>query len=336
MISPPPFFHFSFPHRHQRLGSFPIIISNLLNGQDRLFSPMAEFENSVEFSGKSKPSTTGSFFFNRSLTLNPSITTATAADSSPKSHHQTGLERSGSGSFTKFYSSFESVRSASNSFKGKVKKLCSFFETPNSIEESQTHLPSKLKPGQKQPDSEFRVSLLSPDISCPIRLPGTGDRIVVYFTSLRGVRRTYEDCYSVRMIFRGFRVWVDERDVSLDSAYKKELQSVLSGETNGNKNGKNHSNLVTLPQVFIRGKHIGGAETVKHLFETGELAKLLEGFPVQKLGFSFGCDSCGDVRFAPCTNCNGSRKVFDEEEDRVQRCLECNENGLIRCPDCSS
>ena len=50
----------------------------------------------------------------------------------------------------------------------------------------------------------------------------------------------------------------------------------------------------------------------------------------------FRCDSCGDVRFASCTNCNGSRKVFDEEEDRVQRCLECNENGLIRCPDCSS
>ena len=50
----------------------------------------------------------------------------------------------------------------------------------------------------------------------------------------------------------------------------------------------------------------------------------------------FRYDSCGDVRFAPCTNCNGSRKVFDEEEDRVQRCLECNENGLIRCPDCSS
>ena len=70
---------------------------------------------------------------------------------------------------------------------------------------------------------------------------------------------------------------------------------------------------------------------IRNLFETNKLVKLLERFPVQKLGFN-----CNDVQFAPCTNCNGSRKVFDEEEDRVQRCLECNENGLIRCPDCSS
>nr|POF19556.1 uncharacterized protein CFP56_48330 [Quercus suber] len=130
------------------------------------------------------------------------------------------------------------------------------------------------------------------------------------------------------MIFLGFRVWVDERDVSLDLAYRKELQSVLSGE---NKNSKN---LMTLPQVFIRGKHIEGAEMIEHLFETSELVKLLEG--VQNLEFSFGCDNCDDVQFAPCISYNGSRKVFDEEEDRVQKCLECNESGLTRCPDCSS
>ena len=152
----------------------------------------------------------------------------------------------------------------------------------------------------------------------------------MYFTSLRRIRWTYEDCYSVRMIFRGFWVWVDKRDVSLDSTYKKELQSVLSSE---NKNSKN---LMTLPQVFIKGKHIGGAETIKHLIETDKLVKLLEGFLVQKLEFSFGCNNCGDVWFVSCTKQNLSRKVFDEEEDKVQRRLECGENGLIRCLDCSS
>ncbi|OMP00913.1 hypothetical protein CCACVL1_03255 [Corchorus capsularis] len=30
----------------------------------------------------------------------------------------------------------------------------------------------------------------------------------------------------------------------------------------------------------------------------------------------------------------GSRKVFDEDEGLLKRCLECNENGLIRCPEC--
>lgn len=260
---------------------------------------MAEFDGSGDVSGESKPSS--SSFLNRSLTLH----------ASRKSQLQAGLERTASGSFKRFYNPIESVLSASNSIKGKVRQLRNFFESPKSPEQPK----SKLKPVAKSVEPV-------PDVPETVRLPGTEDRIVVYFTSLRGVRRTYEDCYAVRMIFRGFRVWVDERDVSMDSAYRKELQSVL-----GEKN-------VTLPQVFIRGKYLGGAETIKQMFETGELAKILKGFPIQQPGFV--CDRCGDVRFVPCGNCDGSRKVFDEEEERVKRCLECNENGLIRCPNCCS
>lgn len=124
------------------------------------------------------------------------------------------------------------------------------------------------------------------------------------------------------MIFRGFRVWIDERDISMDSAYKKELQSVLK-ERN-----------VSLPQVFIRGRHVGGADVIKSMFEVGELAKILEGHQWRAPGF--GCQGCGDLRFIPCGNCSGSRKVFDEEEEQLKRCLKCNENGLIRCPGCCS
>ncbi|MEI4856002.1 glutaredoxin domain-containing protein, partial [Klebsiella pneumoniae] len=65
--------------------------------------------------------------------------------------------------------------------------------------------------------------------------------MVVYFTSLRGVRRTYEDCYAVRMIFRGLRVYVDERDVSMDSGFRRELQRAMKEKA------------VTLPQVFVNG-----------------------------------------------------------------------------------
>lgn len=145
---------------------------------------------------------------------------------------------------------------------------------------------------------------------------------MVYLTSLRGIRRTFEDCYAVQMIFRGFRLWIDERDISMDSAYRKELESVLDEKN------------ASLPQVFIRGKYIGGAEVIKQMFETGELAKILKGFRVREAGFV--CESCGDVRFVPCGNCSGSRKVFDEDQGLLNRCLECNENGLIRCPDCCS
>ncbi|KDP26239.1 hypothetical protein JCGZ_22485 [Jatropha curcas] len=147
------------------------------------------------------------------------------------------------------------------------------------------------------------------------------NKIVLYYTSLRGIRKTYEDCCAVRMIFRGFRVPVDERDISMDSSYRKELQSMLKGKA------------MSLPQVFIRENHIGGVEEIKQLNETGELAKLLEGFPVKDP--KFVCESCGDARFLPCPNCNGSRKVFDLEEDKLRRCQDCNENGLIRCPCCS-
>ena len=154
------------------------------------------------------------------------------------------------------------------------------------------------------------------------RLPGTKDRIVLYCTSLRGIRKTYEDCCSVRMILRGFRVAVDERDISMDSSYRKELQDVLGGKA------------VTLPQVFIRGKYVGNADEMKHMNESGELARLLEGFPSQDPGFV--CDNCGDARFVPCPNCNGSRKVFEHQEGGLRRCPDCNENGLIRCPGCCS
>ncbi|XVF56259.1 hypothetical protein PTKIN_Ptkin06aG0104800 [Pterospermum kingtungense] len=154
------------------------------------------------------------------------------------------------------------------------------------------------------------------------RVPSTGNKIVLYFTSLRGIRKTYEECCCVRMIFRGFRVAVDERDISMDSTYRKELQSLVGGK------------MISLPQVFIRGNHVGGVEEIKQLNESGELAKLLEGFPVRDPNMI--CEGCGDARFVPCPNCNGSRKVFEEDEARLRRCPDCNENGLIRCPGCRS
>ncbi|MFQ6646496.1 hypothetical protein Gotur_019483 [Gossypium turneri] len=273
---------------------------------------MAEMEYS-----KAK-SSSGSLFVNRSFTMN---STAAAESNSPKFHlllnSPSSLNRAAS--ISRFYNSFDSV-------KGKVKKLCNLFESAKSSS-SPSNLASPketsprvvLRPSKSIAySSSFSLSLNNSSI----RLPGTEDRIVVYLTSLRGIRRTYEDCYAVKMIFRGFRVWVDERDISMDAAYKKELQSVLKEKT------------VSLPQVFIKGKYVGGADVIKSMFEVGELAKILDGFPRRQPGFV--CQGCGDVRFVPCWNCSGSRKVFDEDEELPKKCLECNENGLIRCPDCCS
>ncbi|RAL53825.1 unnamed protein product [Cuscuta campestris] len=195
------------------------------------------------------------------------------------------------------------VTVAGNSLKGKVKKLCSLFENKRNPRLSS---PPSPPPAVKSKSSDW--------------LPGTEDRVVIYFTSLRGIRRTFDDCYRVRMILKSYRVNLDERDISMDIAYKKELQSVI-----GEKN-------LTLPQVFIKGKRIGGAEAIKQLNEAGELVKLLRGLPLRPPGYV--CEGCGDARFVPCSNCNGSRKLFDDKEGQLRKCSECNENGLVRCPLC--
>ncbi|EYU42945.1 hypothetical protein MIMGU_mgv1a012063mg [Erythranthe guttata] len=237
--------------------------------------------------------------FNRSMTVNYSSSEAAAAAASvnkPLYNLSTSAAFQRNGSIKSLYSSpFGSMVSAGNSFRGKTSPLPSPKSTPDAISQN------------------------TPDPS--IRLPGSEDRIVIYFTSLRGIRRTFQDCHSIRMIFRGFRVNVDERDISMDIAYKKELQKVLGQSS------------FTLPQVFVKGKYIGGADVVKQFLETGELAKMVKGIPLRAMG---PCEGCDDMRFLPCANCSGSRKVFDEDDELVKRCSDCNENGLVRCPLCCS
>ncbi|KAL9142491.1 hypothetical protein ABFS82_14G172900 [Erythranthe guttata] len=258
--------------------------------------------------------------FNRSMTVNYSSSEAAAAAASvnkPLYNLSTSAAFQRNGSIKSLYSSpFGSMVSAGNSFRGKVRKLCSIFESPKHPSSTANLQTSPLPSPKSTPDA---ISQNTPDPS--IRLPGSEDRIVIYFTSLRGIRRTFQDCHSIRMIFRGFRVNVDERDISMDIAYKKELQKVLGQSS------------FTLPQVFVKGKYIGGADVVKQFLETGELAKMVKGIPLRAMG---PCEGCDDMRFLPCSNCSGSRKVFDEDDELVKRCSDCNENGLVRCPLCCS
>lgn len=159
-----------------------------------------------------------------------------------------------------------------------------------------------------------KISILSPP-------PNHSDHhIVVYFTSLRIVRRTFEDCRTVRSILLGYRVPIDERDLSMDGRYLDELQEITG------------SKKVSLPVVFIGGKHVGGAEKIKEMNESGEL-KMLIG----RLSFvenSNGCDLCGGLRFVLCEQCNGSHKIYSKKLG-FRICTFCNVNGLIRCGLCS-
>ncbi|XP_057447615.1 uncharacterized protein At3g28850-like [Lotus japonicus] len=162
----------------------------------------------------------------------------------------------------------------------------------------------------------------------------SGDKVVLYFTSLRGVRKTYEDCCNVRLILKGLGFKVDERDVSMHLGFKEELRELLIDGFGG------------LPRVFVGRKYIGGAEEIQKLHEDGKLEKLLDC--CERIDdHNDVCDGCGDIRFVPCETCSGSCKIYyddDEEEEEqdhgevgeygFQRCPDCNENGLIRCPMC--
>ncbi|OMO82828.1 Glutaredoxin [Corchorus capsularis] len=131
-----------------------------------------------------------------------------------------------------------------------------------------------------------------------ISIPGADKRIVVYFTSLRVVRSTFEDCKTVRSILRGFRVSIDERDLSMDSGFINELKGILGQRK------------LPLPRVFIGGRYIGGADEIRLLHETGELKKIVEGLPAAEPGT---CDVCGGYRFVLCNECDGSRKLYTEK-----------------------
>ncbi|KAG6538255.1 hypothetical protein ZIOFF_003368 [Zingiber officinale] len=135
------------------------------------------------------------------------------------------------------------------------------------------------------------------------------DVVVLYTTSLRAIRRTFEDCRAVRSILDGLGVAVDERDVSMDAGFRQELQVAMEG-----------LRPFVLPQVFVGGRCLGGAAEIYAMHEAGELGRALEPVARRRDSRFSVCGGCSGVRFVPCSVCRGSRKVFVEEEGRARRC----------------
>ncbi|XP_010423654.1 PREDICTED: uncharacterized protein At3g28850-like [Camelina sativa] len=156
-------------------------------------------------------------------------------------------------------------------------------------------------------------------VKCP---PGGENSVVIYITTLRGIRKTFEDCNVVRSILDSHEVRFSERDVSMHSVFKEEIRGLVGAKQ------------VKIPAVFVKGRMVGSVEEVMKLEEEGKLGILLEGIPAARLGGGC-CRGCGGMRFVMCVVCNGSCKVMEKEKKSMVKCLECNENGLVLCPICS-
>ncbi|KAI3453305.1 hypothetical protein Pfo_009968 [Paulownia fortunei] len=167
---------------------------------------------------------------------------------------------------------------------------------------------------------------------CP---PNGENKVVIYTTTLRGVRKTFEDCNAVRSAIEGLGFSVCERDISMDRGFRDELRELMKGKG---------SHELIPPRVFVKGRYIGGVEEVMTVAEEGCLGELLQGLPRVREGYV--CEGCGGVRFLPCFTCNGSCKMVVVVKEDIEvggkqgkrtvivRCSKCNENGLVLCPIC--
>ncbi|XP_022134252.1 uncharacterized protein At3g28850-like [Momordica charantia] len=180
----------------------------------------------------------------------------------------------------------------------------------------EAEIKSRTKIQEKEEEEEEENPLFGFQENCP---PEGSDSVILYTTTLRGIRKTFENCNSIRFLLETFRVKFYERDISMHKEFKEELWRVLDSKA-------------LPPKLFIRGRYIGGAEEVLGLHEQGRLRVLFDGVPIDHLAGN-PCDGCGGIRFVLCFNCNGSHKIVGEDDEQ-RICPECNENGLILCPYC--
>ncbi|XP_076925369.1 uncharacterized protein LOC143588176 [Bidens hawaiensis] len=129
--------------------------------------------------------------------------------------------------------------------------------------------PETTKPTTPLPAKSGKFEKFGPRVT----IPGSEKRVVVYMTSLRAVRSTFEACRIVRSILHGFRVPIDERDLLTDSSFSDEIRKIMAQIGQGKRDDKR----VPLPRVFIRGRYIGGADEIVELHEMGELRSLCPG-----------------------------------------------------------
>ncbi|KAJ8014654.1 hypothetical protein DPEC_G00017880 [Dallia pectoralis] len=184
----------------------------------------------------------------------------------------------------------------------------------------------------RAPISHKRVNILSKNgtvrgVKHKTRLTLEFGQIVIYTTSFRVVRTTFERCELVRKIFSNHRVKFLEKNIALDCEYGKDLEERC----------KRVCEPPSLPVVFIDGHYLGGAEKILDMNESGELQDLLA--KIERVQHPHTCHTCGGFAFVPCPMCHGSKmSIFRNcftDSFKSLKCTSCNENGLQACSSCS-
>ena len=73
---------------------------------------------------------------------------------------------------------------------------------------------------------------------------------MIYTTSLRVVRKTFEDCNATRYIFQGLGFAFCERNILMDKGLREELKEILSSLR------EKKEVIMILLCVFIKGKRL--------------------------------------------------------------------------------
>jgi glutaredoxin domain-containing cysteine-rich protein 1 len=198
---------------------------------------------------------------------------------------------------------------------------------------------AKRYPAYDEDDDDIAAALeeggagVDPLAGFETRCPPGGERaVVLYTTSLRGVRKTFEDCATVRRLLDGLRVAFLERDVSMHAPYRDELRALLRDAGAGA--------MPLPPRLFVDGRYVGGADEVVALHERSRLRPMLRRAARRGAGEA-ACAVCGGAWFVVCGGCSGRHWLYDGgaaaaaiAANRVP-CPGCNENGLVPCPLCS-
>uniref|UniRef100_A0A182YCU1 Uncharacterized protein n=1 Tax=Anopheles stephensi TaxID=30069 RepID=A0A182YCU1_ANOST len=149
-------------------------------------------------------------------------------------------------------------------------------------------------------------------------------KVVVYSTSMGIVRETYTKCMNVKQILRTLLVKFEEKDIFMSNEYQQEIKERMQADT------------INIPQVFVDGQHIGDAECIERLNESGELRKMLK--PYKCLESPYMCKVCGGYRLLPCPSCGGSKKSIHRNHFTAEfvalKCMNCDEVGLVKCHNC--